>query len=70
MRKPFSTQTRFDRQTIPEVKLNLNCRDEIVPILYGLQHVYSQPRLRDEILNLVSKMSMSTLGTIVDESAH
>jgi len=55
MRKPFSTQTRFDCQTIPEVKLNLNCRDEIVPILYGLQHIYSQPRLRDEILNLVKQ---------------
>lgn len=53
MRKPFSTQTRFDCQTIPQVKLNLNCRDEIVPILYGLQHIYGQPRLRDEILNLV-----------------
>jgi len=55
MRKPFSTQTRFDCQTIPEVKLNLNCRDEIVPVLYGLQHIYSQPRLRDEILNLVKQ---------------
>jgi hypothetical protein len=55
MRKPFSPQTRFDCQIISEVKLNLNCRDEIVPILYGLQHIYSQPLLRDEILNLVKQ---------------
>ena len=55
MRKPFSSQTRFDCQSVPNVKLNLNCRDEIVPILYGLQHVYRQPRLRDEILNLVAR---------------
>ena len=55
MRRPFSTQTRFDCQSIPQVKLNLNCRDEIVPILRGLQHVYSQPHLRDEIFDLVAQ---------------
>jgi len=55
MRKPFSSQTRFDCQTVPNVKLNLHCRDEIVPVLYALQHVYRQPRLRDEILNLVEQ---------------
>ena len=55
MRKPFSSQTRFDCQTIPQVKLNLKCRDEIIPILRGLQHVYSQPQLRDEILDLVAQ---------------
>ena len=55
MRKAFSGQTRFDCQTIPEVKLNLKCRDEIVPILRGLQHAYSQPQLRDEILDLVGQ---------------
>jgi hypothetical protein len=55
MRKPFSDQTRFDCQTISEVKLNLKCRDEIVPILRGLQHIYSRPQLRDEILDLVGQ---------------
>lgn len=53
MRKTFSDQTRFDCQTIPEVQLNLKCRDEIIPILGALQHIYSQPQLRDEILDLV-----------------
>lgn len=55
MRKAFSTQQRLDCQTIPEVTLNLNCRDEIVPILAGLQHVYSQSSLRDEILELIAR---------------
>ena len=54
MRRPISQQTRLDSQAIPNVRLNLNCRDEIVPILAGLQHIYSQPQLRDEILNLVA----------------
>jgi hypothetical protein len=55
MRKPFSSQTRFDCQTVPEVQLNLNCRDEMIPVLYALQHVYRQPQLRNEILGLVAR---------------
>jgi hypothetical protein len=35
--------------------LNLNCRDEIIPILRGLQHIYSDSKLRREILGLVGK---------------
>ena len=54
MRKPFSDQTRLDCHTIPNVELNVNCRDEIVPVLAGLQHVYSRPELRDKILGLVA----------------
>jgi hypothetical protein len=55
MRKPFSEQPRLDCQAIKDVKLNLNCRDEIVPVLVGLQHVYSTPELRDEILRLIAE---------------
>lgn len=55
MRKTLSTQKRFDCQTVGEVKLNLNCRDEIIPILRALQHIYSQPKLRDEIFGCVAQ---------------
>ena len=55
MRKPFSEQTRLDREGISNVQLNLNCRDEIIPVLAGLQYIYSQPRLRDAILDLVAQ---------------
>ncbi len=54
MRKPFSQQMRLDCRTVLEVELNLECRDEIVPILAALQHIYSQPTLRDSILELVA----------------
>jgi hypothetical protein len=40
MRRPLSDQTRLDCQTIPDVQLNLKCRDEIIPILAGLQYIY------------------------------
>ena len=55
MRRPFSDQTRLDCHAIPNVQLNLNCRDEIIPILAGLQYIYTQPQLRDQILNLVAQ---------------
>ena len=48
-------QGRLDCLPIAHVKLNLNCRDEIVPILGALQHVYEDAGLRDELLRLVGK---------------
>lgn len=53
MRKSFSPQRRLDCPSVSEVSLNLNCRDEIIPILAALQYIYSQPGLRDEVLKLV-----------------
>jgi hypothetical protein len=54
MRKPLSEQQRLDCDAINNVKLNLNCRDEIIPILAALQHIYSTPAVRDEILRLIA----------------
>lgn len=53
MRKAMCSQQRLDCAPIGHVKLNLECRDEIIPILRGLQHIYSQPDVRDDILRLV-----------------
>ena len=41
--------------SITAVPLNRNCRDEIIPILRALQHVYEQPPLRDELLELIGQ---------------
>ena len=46
---------RLDCLPISEVKLNLECRDEIIPILRALQHLYADGALRRELLALVSK---------------
>ena len=48
-------QPRLDCPPVTAVPLNLNCRDEIIPILRALQHVYGQAQLRQEILDLVGK---------------
>ena len=55
MRKSFSAQQRLDCNTVGNVQLNLNCRDEIIPILAALQKVYSRHELRDTILSLVAQ---------------
>lgn len=46
---------RLDCLPIGSVALNLQCRDELIPILRALQHLYGQPKLRDELLALVEK---------------
>jgi hypothetical protein len=46
-------QERLDCLPIPEVKLNLECRDEIIPILRALQHLYGEISLRQEMVRLV-----------------
>jgi predicted transport protein len=48
-------EQRLDCLPIREVTLNLNCRDEIIPILRGLQHLYANAPLRQELLTLVGK---------------
>ena len=55
MRKAFDRQQRMDRPTISNVRLNLGCRDEIIPILAALKHIYARPKLRDEILRAVAR---------------
>jgi hypothetical protein len=55
MRKAFDRQQRMDCQTISNMPLNLGCRDEIIPILAALKHIYAQPKVRDEILQAVAR---------------
>ena len=55
MRRPISMQRRFDCEIVNDVRLNLNCRDEMIPVLCALQQIYSDQPLRDEILALVAE---------------
>lgn len=48
-------ERRLDCLPVPEVQLNLNCRDELIPILRSLQHVYGDDSLRHQLLGLVGK---------------
>ena len=55
MRIAFEVQPSLDCPPPDQVPLNLQCRDEIVPILRGLQILYSDPKWRNEIMDLVGK---------------
>lgn len=48
-------EQRLDCLPISAVTLNLDCRDEIIPILRALQHLYGNSQLRRELLVLVGK---------------
>src|SRR5437016_5588521 len=48
-------EARLDSLPVGEVNLNLDCRDEIIPILRALQHLYEDDTLRRELLALVGK---------------
>jgi hypothetical protein len=53
MRKSYSNQLRLDSVPIAKVTLNFESRQSIVPVLRGLQHVYSNRDLTHEILGLI-----------------
>jgi transposase, IS5 family len=53
MRVAFQEQPRLDCPPVDAIPLNVKCRDEIIPILRALQHVYGQVPLRREILEVV-----------------
>jgi IS5 family transposase len=54
MRNAYASHLRLDCVPISELKLNLNCRDEIIPILEALKHVFCQAELRDRLIELVA----------------
>ena len=54
MRKAYSPQRRFDCSPIAKVPLNFECRDEVVPVLAGLQFLYRDNQLRRRVVNLVA----------------
>ena len=54
VRKHYQSQHRFDCSPVGQVKLNLECRDEIIPILAGLQFLYTNNQLRHKAVKLVA----------------
>jgi hypothetical protein len=55
MRRHYERQRRFDSSPIAEVSLNFECRDETIPVLVGLQHVYTNQKLRHKVVKLVAE---------------
>lgn len=55
VRQPYQSQHRFDCSPVAQVQLNLECRDEVIPVLAGLQHLYTDSKLRNKVVKLVGQ---------------
>ena len=55
MRKHYASQLRFDSTPIAELTLNYECRDETIPVLAGLQYIYTCNSLRNKVVKLVAQ---------------
>ena len=55
MRIPHRKQQYLGCTLVTQVVLNPNCRDRMIPILRGLQYLYSRPRLRQKALDLIAQ---------------
>ncbi len=51
-------QRRLETESIDQVPLNLECRDEIIPILRTVQHLYAKSDLGEQVLKLVAQVSL------------
>src|SRR5712692_4911815 len=55
MRLRYQEQPRLDCPEVSRIELNVKCRDEIIPILRALQHVYEDKPLLGQLLTVVGK---------------
>lgn len=55
MRIPHQEQLQLDATPIAQIVLDTECRDRMIPILRGLQHLYGQPLWRDQALQLIAE---------------
>ena len=56
MRKIVNLQPSLFNPSIPEIQFDLNSRDEIPKLLMGLQAIYSNTELREEVITILRKV--------------
>lgn len=55
VRQRFVRQLVVGLTPVSELMLNVECRDEIIPVLAGLQYVFSNSALRTKLIDLIGK---------------
>lgn len=73
MRQAIERHRRLDCVSIWRVMLHLNCREELIPILRGLQRIYATLKVRKAILKLVHRDVLAksrTAGNSAARSGH
>ncbi len=56
MRKFFEPQLTFGQTPIDQIKIDMRSRDEIPKLLLGLQYIYCNSKLRQEVFNILKNM--------------
>lgn len=56
MRKIIESQMKIGEVDISQIKFDLRCRDEIPKLLMGLQYLYCDPKLREEMFSILEKL--------------
>lgn len=62
MRRAFNPQLHLGATPIDQIKFNPKSRDDIPQVLRGLQYIYTQTQLRDQVFKILE----GDIGTDVD----
>jgi len=57
MRKVIENQLKIGQTDIPNIQLDLSCRDEIPQLLRGLQYLYSHRQVRDKVFKILKNIT-------------
>jgi len=57
MRKVIEKQLKIGQTDIPNIEIDLKCRDEIPQVLLGLQYLYSNLSIRKEVFNILESIT-------------
>ena len=71
MRTVHEPQMKFDEVDIATIELDLKSRDDIPPILRGLQHIYTNAALRASVFKVLERVLPSRSGPgLSNEDRH
>jgi len=57
MRKVIENQLKIGQTDIPNIQIDLACRDEIPQLLLGLQYIYSHRPVREAVFKILKKIT-------------
>lgn len=63
MRKVIEKQLKIGQVDISNIQIDINCRDEIPQLLLGLQSIYSDLQLRNEIFDILKNIVPKNVDT-------
>jgi hypothetical protein len=56
MRRVENPQLKLGELPIANIKFDLKSRDDVPPLLMGLQYIYTHPELRGKVFSMLEKV--------------